>query len=251
MSAICVAEAFSPDDDTNENTVADLVAEHGLPVCTSSELSGLYGLELRTVTAAINASIIPIALGTADVVERGVADVGVASPVMVMRGDGGATDLPGFRRAPARTLYSGPAASVAGALRHTGVVDGIVVEVGGTSTNVAAIRRGHPALSYVTVASHATALRAIDVRVIGVAGGSMLRVRRKKVYGVGPRSAHIAGLPYVCFSDPEQLADVHAVEIAPVADDPPDYLVVESPTGLARRTHQHLRRESARDRAAG
>ena len=85
-----------------------LVAEQGLPVCTSSELTGLYGLELRAVTAAINASIIPIALGTADVVERGVADVGISSPVMVMRGDGGATDLPGFRRAPARTLYSGP-----------------------------------------------------------------------------------------------------------------------------------------------
>ena len=200
--AICVAEAFSPDDDTNEVAVAALVAEQGLPVCTSSELSGLYGLELRAVTAAINASIIPIALGTADIVERGVADVGVSSPVMVMRGDGGATDLPGFRRAPARTLYSGPAASVAGALRHTGVVDGVVVEIGGTSTNVAAIRRGHPALSYVTVASHATALQAIDVRVIGVAGGSMLRARRNKVYGVGPRSAHIAGLPYVVLQRP-------------------------------------------------
>ena len=57
---------------------------------------------------------------------------------MVMRGDGGATDLDGFRRAPARTLYSGPAASVAGALRFAGVAEGVVVEVGGTSTNVAA-----------------------------------------------------------------------------------------------------------------
>lgn len=231
VSAICVAEAFSPDDDTNEVAVAELVAEQGLPVCISSELTGLYGLELRTVTAAINASIIPIALGTADIVERGVEDVGISSPVMVMRGDGGATDLPGFRRAPARTLYSGPAASVAGALRHTGLVDGVVVEIGGTSTNVAAIKRGHPALSYVTVASHATALQAIDVRVIGVAGGSMLRARRNKVYGVGPRSAHIAGLPYACFSDPALLADVKAVEIAPRDGDPADYLIVESPSG--------------------
>ncbi len=230
-SAICVAEAFSPDDDTNELAVAALVTEQGLPVCTSSELTGLYGLELRTVTAAINASIIPIALGTADVVERGVADVGISSPVMVMRGDGGATDLPGFRRAPARTLYSGPAASVAGALRHTGVVDGVVVEIGGTSTNVAAIKRGHPALSYVTVASHATALQAIDVRVVGVAGGSMLRARRHKVYGVGPRSAHIAGLPYACFSDPADLEGAQAIEIAPKVGDPADYLIVESPSG--------------------
>ena len=118
---------------------------------------------------------------------------------MVMRGDGGATDLAGFRRAPARTLYSGPAASVAGALRSNRIDDAVIVEVGGTSTNVAAIRRGRPALSYVQVASHATAIRALDVRVLGVAGGSMLRSRRNRVYGVGPRRAHIAGLPYACF----------------------------------------------------
>ena len=68
------------------------------------------------------------------------AAAGIDAPVMVMRGDGGATDLAGFRPRPARTLYSGPAASVAGALRYTGVRDGVIVEVGGTSTNVAAIR---------------------------------------------------------------------------------------------------------------
>jgi len=231
VAAVAVAEAFSPDDDSNEQAVRQLATERGLPVCASSELSGLYGLELRAVTAAINASIIPIALRTADVVERGVARVGIESSVMVMRGDGGATDLPGFRSAPARTLYSGPAASVAGALRHSRFADGVVVEVGGTSTNVAAIKRGHPALSYVTVATHATALRSIDVRVIGVAGGSMLRVRRRKVYGVGPRSAHIAGLPYSCFADPEALAGATAVEIAPRPGDPADYLVVDAAGG--------------------
>ena len=48
-------------------------------------------------------------------------------------------------------------------------------------------------MSYVQVASHATAVRALDVRVIGVAGGSMLRARKGRLYGVGPRSAHIAG----------------------------------------------------------
>ena len=92
---------------------------------------------------------------------------------MVMRSDGGATDLAGFSSAPVRTLYSGPSASVAGALRYTGVTDAIVLEVGGTSTNIAAIRGGRPSLSYVRVASHATALRSVDVRVVGVAGGSM------------------------------------------------------------------------------
>jgi len=176
--AIAVAEAFAPDDVTNEASIRDAAIEIGLPVTTSAELTGLYGLELRSVTAALNASILPIALRTAEVVGAGVAGAGIASPVMVMRGDGGATDLSGFRRAPARTLYSGPAASVAGALRSGRIEDAVIVEVGGTSTNVAPIRRGRPALSYVQIASHATAIRALDVRVLGVAGGSMLRSRR-------------------------------------------------------------------------
>jgi hypothetical protein len=120
---------------------------------------------------------------------------------------------------------------VSGALRYTGVRDGIVVEVGGTSTNVAGVKLGRPALSYVTVASHATALRAVDVRVIGVAGGSMLRVRRGRVWGVGPRSAHIAGLPYACFTDAALLEGAKPITMAPRTGDPDDYLVLELTDG--------------------
>ena len=81
-------------------------------------MTGLYGLELRAVTAALNASVLPIAVRTEEHVERGVEAAGIHAPVMVMRGDGGATDPAGLRREPARALYSGPAASVAGVLRH-------------------------------------------------------------------------------------------------------------------------------------
>ncbi len=232
VSAVCVAEAFSPDDMTNETAVSAMAREAGLPVCASTDLSGLYGLELRTVTAALNASILPIAVSTASYVDAGVRAAGIAAPVMVMRSDGGATDLDGFSAAPVRTLYSGPAASVAGALRYTGVRDAIVIEVGGTSTNVAAIRNGHPALSYVRVASHATALRSVDVRVIGVAGGSMLRTRRNRVYGVGPRSAHIAGLEYACYLDPELVAAARVEIRSAMLDDPADYVVLRTDTGL-------------------
>ena len=224
--AIAVAEAFAPDDPTNERLVADAARRAGLPATTSSELSGLYGLELRSVSAALNASILPIALHTAEVVRHGVAAVGITAPVLVMRGDGGATDLDGFRSAPTRTLYSGPSASVAGAIRTTAVDDAVVVEVGGTSTNVAAVKGGQPLLAYVRVASHATAIRALDVRVVGVAGGSLLRARRGKVHGVGPRSAHIAGLPYACYLTAERF-DGAAVElIAPRAQDLADHLVL-------------------------
>jgi hypothetical protein len=59
--AIAVAEAFAPDDVANEATISAAATEAGLPVTTSAELTGLYGLELRSVTAALNASILPIA----------------------------------------------------------------------------------------------------------------------------------------------------------------------------------------------
>jgi len=228
---VSVAEAFAPDDSTNERLVRDAAVARGLPVSMSAELTGLYGLELRSVSAALNASILPIALRTAEVVAKGVADAGIAGPVMVMRGDGGATDLAGFRQAPARTLYSGPAASVAGVLRTSRLADAVVLEVGGTSSNVAAIRRGRPGLSYVQVASHATAVRAVDVRVLGVAGGSMLRVRRNKVYGVGPRSAHIAGCLYACFLDPGDLVGATFALEAPRDGDPVDYVVLHLADG--------------------
>ncbi|MDQ1502303.1 MAG: N-methylhydantoinase [Actinomycetota bacterium] len=242
IGALCVAEAFAPDDTSNEAAVAAMAAEAGIPATTSTELSGLYGLELRTLTGALNASILPIALRTAEVVAAGVASVGVAAPVMVMRGDGGATDLAGFRRAPALTLYSGPAASVAGALRTGAIGDAVIVEVGGTSSNVAAIKGGRPVLAYVQVGRHSTAVRALDVRVAGVAGGSMLRARKRRgpgvrgapparVYGVGPRSAHIAGLPYACFGKADDYAGAEAVTIAPRPGDPDDYLVLRLADG--------------------
>ncbi|MEO8696012.1 MAG: hydantoinase/oxoprolinase family protein [Acidimicrobiales bacterium] len=231
IESACVAEAFAPDDQRNEDAVAVLAREAGLAICTSSELTGLYGLELRAVTAALNASILPIAVRTAQYVADGVRAAGIVAPVMVMRSDAGATDLEGFQKSPVRTLYSGPAASVAGALRYSGVTNGVVVEVGGTSTNVAGIRLGRPALSYVQVASHATALRSVDVRVVGVAGGSMLRARRKRLYGVGPRSAHIAGLPYSCFEPPEHLAGAVAEVISPCAGDPHEYVALRLADG--------------------
>lgn len=231
VGAVSVAEAFSPDDDRNEQTVVQIARDAGLPACASTELSGLYGLELRAVTAAVNASILPIAVRTAQYVEQGVRDANISAPVMVMRGDGGATSLSGFREAPAKTLYSGPAASVAGALRSGAITDGVIVEVGGTSTNVAAIRDGRPLLSYVTVASHATALRALDVRVVGVAGGSMLRVRKRHVHAVGPRSAHIAGLPYACFLEPAHLAGARSFVVTPRDGDDDDYLVLQLTDG--------------------
>lgn len=227
---ICASEAFGVEGSGAEQAAREVAADMGMPACSGNELTGLYGLEMRTVTAALNASILPTALRTAEIVGGAVrADVGDV-PLLVMRGDGGAVDLEAMKHHPLLTAFSGPAASVAGALHHLEVTDGIIIEVGGTSTNVSAIKGGRPVLAYVRVLDHMTCVRSLDVRVVGVAGGSMVRLGRRlgkaRVEDVGPRSAHIAGLTYSCFLEPEELEGARPELISPRPGDPPEYIAL-------------------------
>ena len=127
--------------------------------------------------------------------------------IKVMKGDGGITDISAFETKPIVTVLSGPAASVAGALLHLRILNGVFVEVGGTSTNVCVIKDGKPKVNYATIVQHPTCIRSLDVRVVNVAGGSivMLSKDRRKILDVGPRSAHIAGLKYSCFAEPSEI----------------------------------------------
>jgi N-methylhydantoinase A len=233
--AIIVSAAFGAEDPSAERMALDIAVERGMPACAGHELSGLYGLELRTLTGVINASILPISLAAAGIVEQAVQRFAPGAPLLIMRGDGGAADMTTMRTRPLMTAFSGPAASVAGALQRLSLVDAIVIEVGGTSTNVALIRDGRAVLRYVRVLEHQTSVRSLDVHVVGVAGGSLARVarrlRRQRITDVGPRSAHIAGLRYASFATEADLEGAAAVLVAPRPGDAADYVVVQTPDG--------------------
>ena len=217
--AIVATEAFGVDDPSNELFVMNEAAKAGMPSTASHEISGIYGLEIRTLTSVINASVLPKTLQVANFVEEGIRRMGVASPLMVMKGDGGVTSMGTFRTKPILTILSGPAASVAGALLHLRIMNGIFIEVGGTSTNICVIRNGKPEFHYVTIKDHPTCIRSMDVRIVGVAGGSMARLSGGRISAVGPRSAHIAGLKYSCFADPKDLETGRIVAVRPKEGD--------------------------------
>ncbi|HJU85377.1 MAG TPA: hydantoinase/oxoprolinase family protein [Nitrososphaeraceae archaeon] len=221
---LTVSEAYGVDDPSNELFV---IEQSEIPSTAGHELSGIYGLEIRTLTAAINAGILPRAINTAKFVESAVRSKKITSPLMIMKGDGGTIDVRTFKKKPIFTVLSGPAASVAGALLHLHVLNGIFVEVGGTSTNICIIKDGKPEMRYVTIMEHPTCIRSLDVRVAGVAGGSLIRWSGKKITDVGPRSAHISGLPYSCFADPSDLESGQIITFAPKDGDPMDYVAIE------------------------
>ena len=224
--AVAVSAAFAVDDPDTEQFVSERAAAHGLPACAGHELSGAYGLETRTISAAINASILPVVEQTTMLVASALAEAGLDAPLLVLRGDGGAMSVGEFRRRPSFTIGSGPAAGVSAALHQLEIKDGIVVECGGTSSNVSVIKNGRPLLRTLRVMGRPTCVRSIDSWVVGAAGGSMARVGRRRLEDVGPRSAHLAELRYACFATPEELAGARLDLRAPRAADPADYAVI-------------------------
>lgn len=230
-TSLVAAEAFSVDDPENENLVIRACASAGLPATATNDISKLYGLKIRTRTAVVNASIMPKMLEAATMTERSIKGAGIESPLMVMRCDGGVMTVDEVRGRPILTILSGPAAGVAGALMYEKLTDGIFFEVGGTSTDISCVKDGKVMIQYAEVGGHKTYLSSLDVRTVGIGGGSMIALRDGKAVDAGPRSAHIAGLDYEVYTAPERIVRPRLVAVRPKASDP-EYACVECEGGL-------------------
>ncbi len=228
---IVASKAFGVDNMTEEKIIADIASNKGLLSTAASEITKLYGLATRTQTAVINASILPKMLETANSTEQSVRSAGITVPLMIMRGDGGVMEVTEMKKRPILTMLSGPAASVIGALMYLRASNGIYFEVGGTTTNIGVIKNGRPAVDYTVLGGHRTYVNSLDVRVLGVAGGSMVRANKSGIIDVGPRSAHIANMEYAAFTDPKELDGAELYFMQPRENDPSDYVAIKLKSG--------------------
>jgi N-methylhydantoinase A/oxoprolinase/acetone carboxylase beta subunit len=170
--------------------------ETGLFVSCGHELSDTLNFQTRAVTAMLNARIIPRLASLLSDLEKVMARYGIGSPVVVVKGDGTLMRSEMAKARPVETILSGPAASVAGARHLTGLDDALVVDMGGTTTDTAALSSGLVSLNAEgsNVGGHRTHVKALDIRTIGLGGDSLIRYERAQ-YFIGPkRVAPIAWL---------------------------------------------------------
>ncbi|MDO4287797.1 MAG: hydantoinase/oxoprolinase family protein [Eubacterium sp.] len=136
VEAFAVAGMMSTRNASQELAVKAFISEtYKLPVVCSHELSSQLGFHDRTVTAVLNASLIPILREFIDGVKRTLTAKGIAAPVYMVKGDGNLASLSFILEKPIESILSGPAASIIGALSLAKCSDGIVVDMGGTTTD--------------------------------------------------------------------------------------------------------------------
>ncbi len=228
---IVASESYSVDDNTNEIKVINEANKLGLVATGGYEISQLYGLQARTRTACVNGALIPKMMETANMTESAVKNSGIKKPLMIMRCDGGVMSIDEVRKRPILTMLSGLAAGVAGALMYEKVTDGIFLEAGGTSTDISAIKDGKVMIKNAQVGGRKLYLTSLDVRTLGIAGGSMIVVENNKIVDVGPRSAHIADKEYEVFTDTSKMVNPSIELIAPRSEDAANYAVVKCDNG--------------------
>ena len=202
IEALTVSLVNSFANSTHEQRIKQMAQEMfpHIPVSISSEvLPEMYEYE-RTLTTVANSYVAPVVSRYIGNLQKEFQKRGLTSHLHILQSDGGLASAEVARQKPVSLLMSGPAGGVAGALwiaQQAGFQNILTFDMGGTSTDVALIQNGVPAIRRETTVGDVT-IRAssMDVRSIGAGGGSVAHVPQlTKALRVGPQSAGAAPGP--------------------------------------------------------
>lgn len=193
IGAFAVAGSFATRNPAHELAARDLIRQAtGRPVTCSHELSARLNGPKRALTAVLNARLVGLINRLISACEGHLERRGIAAPLMVVRGDGALVSARVARERPIETILSGPAASIAGARWLTGARDALVADIGGTTTDVALLRDGRPAIDPegAQVGGWRTMVEAVAMRTTGLGGDSEVHLLTEGLDGglrLGPR----------------------------------------------------------------
>lgn len=193
VSGFAVASQFATRNPAHEQRVMELVADiTGRPISASHQLSAKLNGPKRALTAVLNARLIGMIDRLIGRAEQVLTEIGVSAPMMVVRGDGALISAAQARERPIETILSGPAASIVGARWMTGADHALVSDIGGTTTDVALLRDGRPAIdpAGARVGPFRTMVEAVAMRTHGLGGDSEVHFVSEGLRGgvtLGPR----------------------------------------------------------------
>ena len=178
VRAVAVSGVFSPVDTSHESKAADIIREEAPDVLvTMSHENGRIGLLERENAATLNACLGELAARTIHGIETALETLDLRVPLYLSQNDGTLMDAAFAARFPVLTIASGPTNSMRGAAFLSGESDAIVVDVGGTSSDVGALVRGFPreAGAAISIGGVRTNFRMPDVLSIALGGGSVVQ----------------------------------------------------------------------------
>ena len=188
VEAVAVSGVFSPIDASHEERAAAVIRETApeLRVSLSHQI-GRVGILERENAAALNAALSVAAEGIIPRIRKSISSLGLDVSLYLSQNDGTLMDADFATRYPVFTIASGPTNSMRGAAHLSGVRNGIVMDIGGTSTDGGALVNGFPREASVSVemAGVRTNFRMPDVFSVALGGGSVIETAPLRV---GPAS---------------------------------------------------------------
>jgi N-methylhydantoinase A/oxoprolinase/acetone carboxylase beta subunit len=198
VDAIAVSAYFSPLNPKHEEQAAAALAEVcDLPVVLGHHLSTKLNSVERATTATLNASLVSVLRRFVAAIRASMNARGIAAPLMVVRGDGTLMSAEAVDRLAIETIHSGPAASAIGGRFLAGRDPALVIDIGGTTTDIATVEAGQVTIDEAgaTVAGYRTAVRAGNIRSFGLGGDSWLAYDKEGLLRIGP--ARVVPLAYL------------------------------------------------------
>lgn len=188
ISALGISAVFSPLTAACEERAAEIVRdEHPDIHITLSSRLGRIGLLERENATLLNACLIELAGKTTDAFTKAIADSGISAPLYITQNDGTVTSAEVARNEPVRSFASGPTNSMRGAAFLSGVEDAMVLDIGGTSSDIGCLKAGFPreANNVVQVGGVRTLFRMPDLLSIAIGGGTTVA---EEPLSIGPVS---------------------------------------------------------------
>lgn len=192
VDSIAIVSVFSPISKTHEERVCEIIKEemgNDISVSLSSEI-GNVGLIERENATILNAAIVDVARFTADGFLKALEKEGIQATVFFGQNDGTLMSVEYTMKYPILTIACGPTNSIRGASYLSAKKDALIVDVGGTTTDIGVLTNSFPRQSSlaVDVGGVRTNFRMPDILSIGLGGGTIIKIDNQQNFTIGPES---------------------------------------------------------------